>query len=149
MTKTKNRTAAEIEDILRPTSPWDIARFLQNAAIDRAIAEARRDVDMSLQSASFEFDTDVAEVAVDLLQRADAPLGHKLASLLAAKHTLESCPDLPGIKARLDPLYLELASAREREAEEARLASLAAQEKRIALQAAREKALAQLEAAFA
>ena len=149
-TKTKLRSSNEIIDhSLRSHCQWQMSRYLQFIALDAAIIESRRTLDFSLQSAFHPFDAEPGAVANDLAERASYEAGKRLAGLLAVKDVLDHCPELPAIRKQLDPLFQELDEAREREAEEARLASLAAQEKRIALQAAREKAIAQVEASFA
>jgi hypothetical protein len=148
--KTKLRSSAEIiSDSLRPHCTWEMNRHRQSAALDAAIKEARLHLDGALQCAGHAFDAELGTVANDLADRANTEVGKRLAGLLAAKDVLDHCPELPAIRKQLDPLFQELDEARAREAEEARLASLAAQEKRIALQAAREKAIAQVEASFA
>lgn len=149
-TKTKHRTSAEIEDLLlRPHCTWEMTRHRQAVALEIAIADARKELDFSLQSAFHAFDASLKTVASDLAERAAYPAGRRLAGLLAAKHVFDNCPELQAIRKTLDPLFAELEAAKAHEAEQARLASIAAQEKRIALDAAREKAIAEVEAQFA
>jgi hypothetical protein len=144
-TKTKLRSsAAIIEDSLRPHFLWEMNRYLQDVALDAAIKDARLHLDCSLQSASHAYDAELGTVANDLADRANQS-GSRLASLLAVKDVLDNCPELPAIRATLDPLFQELADARAREAAQ-QAAKVAAQR---AVQAAEEAARADLEAKLA
>jgi hypothetical protein len=149
-TPTPTRTAAEIEsEILRPIDPWKMSRFLQNRAIDLAIAQARQTVDLSLQSAYFPHDADLAAVGADLAQRADSKAAQLLASLLAVKFTLDECGDLPGIEKEIGPAFDEWQARRVAEAEAARLAGIAENARRAAMEESKRQALAEVEARFA
>lgn len=148
-TKIKRVAAEIISHSLRPHCEWEMSRHRQAAALEIAIADARKELDFSLQSASYSWDAELGTVANDLAERASYPAGRRLAGLLAVKSVFENCQELPAIRKALDPLFSELEAAKAHEAEEARLASIAAQEKRAALDAAREKAVAEVEAQFA
>jgi hypothetical protein len=144
-TKTKLRSSTEIIDhSLRPFCEWSMSRYQQFLALDAAIIESRRTLDFSLQSAFHAFDVEPGVVANDLAHRATES-GGRLASLLAAKNVLDACPELPNIRATLDPLFAELAEARAREADQ-HAATVAAKR---AVQAAEEAARAGLEAKLA
>jgi hypothetical protein len=122
---------------------------LQSVALDDAVKQARLHLDASLQCAVFAFDAELGAVANDLADRANTEVGKRLAGLLAVRDVLTSCTELADIRARLDPLFAELAEAQKRETEEhdAKVADdrAIAERKRIAT----EKALAEVEAAFA
>jgi hypothetical protein len=122
-----------------------MTRYLQSVALDAAIAQASKPLDGSLQSAMFSFDAEPGIVAADVRDRA-AQSGATLASLLAAKFVLDRCEELPAIKAKLQPLFAELAEARAAEVEAARLASIARQAIRQDIEAKRQVALAAIEA---
>jgi hypothetical protein len=126
-----------------------MSRYLQTVALDAAIKDARLHLDCSLQSAAHAFDAEPGTVANDLADRAATDVRKRLAGLLAAKDVLDHCPELPAIRATLDPLFAELAEARAIEGDQqaAKVADdrAIAERKRIA----RERALAEVEAAFA
>jgi hypothetical protein len=144
------RTAAEIDsEILRPFDVWKMTRFMQGRAIDLAIQQAQQTVDLSMQSAFFPFDADLAAVGADLAQRADSDAGRLLASLLGIKATLDACPDLPAIEKELGPIYDEWQARREAEAEAAKLAGIAENARRDAREKAKAEAMAKIEAEFA
>jgi hypothetical protein len=149
-TPTPARTASELDtEVLRPIDPWRMARFLQSRAIDLAIAQAQRTVDLSLQSACFAHDTDLGTVASDLTQRADTDAARLLASLLGIKFTLDQCPELPAIEKEIGPAFDEWQARRVAEAEAARLAGIAENARRAAMEESKRQALAEVEARFA
>jgi len=135
--KQTTRSSADIiENTLRPYDVWEINRYQQSKALGLAIAEARKDLSFSMESSLWSFETELGEIANDLTVRAASSVGHRLAALLAAQDVLNHCPDLPAIKAQLDPIFKELEQARECETKEA-----AAQLKaKCALEAARQSA---------
>ena len=147
--KTKLRTVAEIAEILRPHCVWEMSRYLQSVAIDQAIAEAAKTLDFSLQSAAFSFNADPAAVAADLTQRCDSDAGRNLAALLAARYVIDQCSELPAIRARLAPIFAELATAQESEAAAAHQAALAAAELREKLESEKAAALRAIDEKFA
>jgi hypothetical protein len=145
-TKPKLRTAAEIiSESLRPFCEWSMTRYRQFIDLDAAIIESRRTLDFSLQSAFHAFDAEPGAVANDLAERASYEAGKRLAGLLAVREVLNTCPELPAIRATLDPLFAELTEARAREADQ-QAAKVAAQR---AVQTAEEAARADLEAKLA
>jgi hypothetical protein len=144
------RTAAEIDsEILRPIDPWRMTRFLQSRAIDLAIAQAQRTIDLSLQSAFFPFDADLAAVASDLGQRADTTTAQLLASLLAIRHVLDQCPEAAAAEKELGPIYDEWQARKVAESEAARLQGIAENARRAAMEKAKAQAIAEIEQRFA
>jgi sugar phosphate isomerase/epimerase len=145
-TNTTTRTSADIiENTLRPFDVWELNRYLQSIALPDAIAEARKDLSFSMESTLWSFNAQLGEVANDLAARADSAAGRRLASLLAIKYVIDHCPELPAIRATLDPIFEELENAKAREADQ-QAAKVAAQ---LAVQAAEEAARADLEAKLA
>jgi hypothetical protein len=144
-TITTTRTSADIiENTLRPWDGWELTRYLQSIALPDAIAEARKDLSFSMESTLWSFNAELGEVANDLAARADSAAGRRLASLLAIKYVIDHCPELPAIRATLDPIFEELENAKARESKEAAEGLAAKRALEVARQAAEKRLLAEV-----
>jgi hypothetical protein len=149
-TTATTRSAAEIEEHeLRPIFGWDLVRYLQARAVESAIAEATKNASATLESAWYPHNVESGIVESDLLARAkESPALNDLARMLAVKHVLDNCTDLPAIRAKLEPAFQAWEAAKDREAADARAAAIEVQRQRDAIAAAEAEAVAAVRAKF-